>query len=411
MTSLLKGAQHSDSRQRIRSFAGGALTRPVTDLGTERPVTSPRASATSHRSLILVTSYPGQPSCAELERQAAAGERPRKDYIELARLLGGDVVDDSYFTQKSTAVARIIGRVGGQPAAQVVEALIRGGDYVHIFAWAERIGLPLAFLHKIARIDRDLVLIAHWPSGAGKAFMLKRLEVHTQLRAIVGYSSAQLEIAASRLAVPRDKLHLLLQPVDEGFWRPSPSAPNNLICSVGSTGRDYETLFSAVRGLDVELRVAVGRSDVADPMLERHLLRVGLPPNTKIRHMSPLELRDLYSSSRFAVLPLVDVEFDAGVTALTEAMAVGRAVIVTGTRGQIDVMEDGVQGIYVPPRDPGALRHAIEYLLAHPEEADRMGRAGRALVEKRHRLTSYVESLAAILRREDVPSASLVPGR
>ena len=55
--------------------------------------------------------------------------------------------------------------------------------------------------------------------------------------------------------------------------------------------------------------------------------------------------------------------------------------------------------------------HAIEYLLAHPEEADRMGRAGRALVEKRHRLTSYVESLAAILRREDVPSASLVPGR
>ena len=53
---------------------------------------SPRAGRwpTDHRTLILVTTYPGQPSCAELEREAAAGERPRKDYVELARLVRGD---------------------------------------------------------------------------------------------------------------------------------------------------------------------------------------------------------------------------------------------------------------------------------------------------------------------------------
>ena len=78
----------------------------------------------------------------------------------------------------------------------------------------------------------------------------------------------------------------------------------------------------------------------------------------------------------------------------------GKAVIVTRTRGQIDVIQDGVQGIYVPPRDPHALRAAIEYLLAHPEEAERMGRAGRALAEERHTLTGYVERLAATLRGE-----------
>jgi glycosyltransferase involved in cell wall biosynthesis len=101
-------------------------------------------------------------------------------------------------------------------------------------------------------------------------------------------------------------------------------------------------------------------------------------------------------------MPLDDVESDAGVTALTEAMAMGKAVIVTRTRGQIDVIEDGRQGIYVRPRDPRALRSAIEYLIAHPEEADRMGRAGRALVEQRHTLTEYVERLASIVRGEAV---------
>jgi glycosyltransferase involved in cell wall biosynthesis len=113
-----------------------------------------------------------------------------------------------------------------------------------------------------------------------------------------------------------------------------------------------------------------------------------------------VELRDLYASARFAVLPLEDVESDCGVTALTEAMAMGKAVILTRTRGQIDVIEDGVQGMYVRPHDPQALRAAIEYLLAHPEEADRMGRAGRALAEERHTLTGFVEQLAATVRGE-----------
>jgi glycosyltransferase involved in cell wall biosynthesis len=356
-----------------------------------------RARSTGHRALILVTSYPGQPTCAELQREAAAGRGPRKDYVEIARLLGADVVDDSYLGRKATPVARVVARIAGRPAGEVVEAFLRGGDYDHVFAWPERIGLPLALLHQIAHVDRDVVVVAAWPSRGGKAFMLRRLQVHRRLRAIVCCSSAQLEIAATRLGVPRDKLHLLLQPVDELFWRPSPRAPARLICSVGSTARDYETLFSATRGLDLDVRIAVGRGDLRDRALERRLEAM-LPLNTTMEHLSPAELRDLYASARFVVLPLEDVEFDAGVTALTEAMAMGKAVIVTRTRGQIDLVEDGVQGIYVRPRDPGALRAAIEHLLAHPEEAERMGRAGRRLIEEHHTLTAYVERLAAVVR-------------
>jgi glycosyltransferase involved in cell wall biosynthesis len=363
------------------------------------------------RTLILVTSYPGQPGCAEFARQAAAGERPRKDYVELARLIDADVVDDEYMTERATRLASVIGLRGSRPDGQVLEAALRGGGYAHICAWTERIGLPLALLHKMARLDRDLTLVSSWLSGVRKALLLRQLRAHTHVRAIVSYGSAQIDIAAARLGVPRHKLHLVLQPVDERFWRPSSAAPSNAICAVGSSGRDYETLFAAFRGLDAPLNIALGAGDRADRALESRLTRAGPPPGTRMRHLRPLELRALYTQARFVVVPLEDVEYDAGATALTEAMAMGKALIVTRTRGQIDLIQDGVQGISVPPGDPRALRAAIDHLVAHPDEAERMGRAGRALAEERHTLDSYIERLAEIVRGEQPASARVDASR
>jgi glycosyltransferase involved in cell wall biosynthesis len=56
-----------------------------------------------------------------------------------------------------------------------------------------------------------------------------------------------------------------------------------------------------------------------------------------------------------------------------------------------------VEGLYVPPGDAPALRSAIDRLIANPEEAARMGRAGRALVERNHTLDGYVARLAGII--------------
>jgi len=108
-------------------------------------------------------------------------------------------------------------------------------------------------------------------------------------------------------------------------------------------------------------------------------------------------LRDLYARARVVVVPLHDVDFDAGVTTITEAMAMGRAVVVTRTRGQVDVVRDGETGLYVPPGDPAALRAAVRYLLDHPAEAARMGRHGRALAESRHTLDGWVTAVADVV--------------
>ena len=390
------------------------------------------------RSVILVSSYPGQASSDELARLAASGLRPRKDYVELARALDADVVDAHYMRERGAPLAKALVKLlpgwVGLTVGQVAEAFLRRRSYGYICAWADRIGLTLALLYKLARSRRDLVLISAWPTGKKKSFFFRRLGVHTHLRAITNSSSLQLEILAERLNVPRQRLHHVGQRVDTQFWRPEDAMDTEFISSVGWEARDYATLAKAVRGLDVDVRVAVGAGDVVfslaadvaeepepegreQPQLypldelmkgtagyrfyrrwRAELGLDGVPENMRFVQLDPLRLRTLYSRSRFVVVPLYDVEFDAGVTTVAEAMAMRKAVIVTQTRGQRDFVRDGENGLYVPPGDPSALRAAIVHLARHPEEAERMGRAGHRFIHEGHTLDHYVRRLAAVIR-------------
>jgi glycosyltransferase involved in cell wall biosynthesis len=60
-----------------------------------------------------------------------------------------------------------------------------------------------------------------------------------------------------------------------------------------------------------------------------------------------------------------------------EAMAHGRPVVATAVGGHLDLVEDGVTGLLVPPGDVGALRKALELLLGDRELRRRLGAAGR----------------------------------
>ena len=73
---------------------------------------------------------------------------------------------------------------------------------------------------------------------------------------------------------------------------------------------------------------------------------------------------------------------------LIEAAAMGRAIVATAIPGAAQVVEDGVNGTLVPPRDASALAVAIEALLGNVEQREtRYGAAkapqGRAGVSTR----------------------------
>lgn len=67
---------------------------------------------------------------------------------------------------------------------------------------------------------------------------------------------------------------------------------------------------------------------------------------------------------------------------LLEGMVWGTPAVVTRVGGNAEVVEDGVQGRVVPPRDPGALAEAITALLTDDAERRRMGEAARRRAER-----------------------------
>lgn len=354
----------------------------------------------------MVPAWAGQAPVSELARQARTGERPRSDYVELARALDADVLDMDYMQQRAHPAARALAGRAMVPA-QVLEAFLRQGQYAHIVARADRMGLPLALLNKLSGRRRDVVLVSVWLSVPKKAVFLSRFKVHSHLSAVLNYSSVQMAYARDRLGVPADMLHHALQPVDERFFAPTDVRLEDYVCAVGSEARDYSTFVRAMSGLDVRAEIAVGSTlflasgDVAETF--RHVvdgaLGAGMPDRVRVRtQLDHRSLRDLYARARLVVVPLQDVDADCGVTVIAEAMAMGKAVVVTATRGQVDLVRHGENGLYVPPGDPAALRAGVQRLLDDPAEACRMGRAGRALVEERLTLDRWVGTVASVTR-------------
>lgn len=104
----------------------------------------------------------------------------------------------------------------------------------------------------------------------------------------------------------------------------------------------------------------------------------------------PLELKRALVFLGFrADVPAVMASFDVlafpshaesfGVV-LIEAMAMGIPVVSTDCDGVLDIVVDGVTGIYVPPKDPVALAAGLKQLIANPGLRSSMGGAGRERV-------------------------------
>ncbi|MCL4534263.1 MAG: glycosyltransferase [Bacteroidetes bacterium] len=82
--------------------------------------------------------------------------------------------------------------------------------------------------------------------------------------------------------------------------------------------------------------------------------------------------------------------------AVLEAMAMCKPAVATDVDGNPEAVVDGVTGLVVPPRQPGALAAAVCRLLAEPALAVAMGQAGRRRIEEQFTLDRMVRRIEQI---------------
>ncbi len=308
------------------------------------------------------------------------------------RTLKTDVLNET-FLSKSSPWRRWLYNLLPFTVSQIVEAFILGGRYDVVISWSERPALLFALVLKLTGSKIRHVALMTWPSRPKKAMVLKWVQSH--ICTLVLWSSVQRDFVVDRLGLPPDKIRMVRNPVDQEFFRPL-NRETDMICSAGREMRDYPTLIEAMRGLDIKCHVAVYLRGKMYDTVKAAISDRTIPSNVTIGNLTDLELRELYARSRFVVIPLLPTDTDNGVTVIAEAMAMGKAVICSRVKGQVDIIKEGVSGLLVPQGDPAALRRAIKHLWDHPELADKMGREGRKIIEEYHTLERFVNDMKEI---------------
>jgi glycosyltransferase involved in cell wall biosynthesis len=124
----------------------------------------------------------------------------------------------------------------------------------------------------------------------------------------------------------------------------------------------------------------------------------------EVRVAGPMAQPDLYREYRTSTvfcLPcrvLDNGDRDGIPNVLLEAMACGLPVISTGVSGIPEAIEDGVNGLLVPPDDPKSLADALLTIKRDRELANRLGAQAKSTVDMRFNADVFADRMARLLR-------------
>jgi glycosyltransferase involved in cell wall biosynthesis len=89
---------------------------------------------------------------------------------------------------------------------------------------------------------------------------------------------------------------------------------------------------------------------------------------------------------------------------IVEAMAAGRPVVATAAGGPLDIIEDQVTGLLVPPQNAALMAKAIQQLLQNREQATMIGQRAQQVAKERFSVEQHVTAVQRIYQKILAPS-------
>lgn len=105
------------------------------------------------------------------------------------------------------------------------------------------------------------------------------------------------------------------------------------------------------------------------------------------------DIPDLLACCDIFVLPTLG---DALPTVLIEALAAGKPIVASNVGGVPEIIENGVNGVLVPPGDSSSLAYACLQLLKNKDQASQMVLAGSQTVWQRFNVDAQIKQLSKI---------------
>ncbi len=255
--------------------------------------------------------------------------------------------------------------------------------------WSNLLGAPAAWLARtpvVISSRRYLADLEWYRPWKDKILSM----VYSLSTFIVVNSQAVKTLLMERHGLRADKIHVIHNGVDvdrfasarEERERLLPGVANDrqlvvVLANMYSPTKGHAHLISAARSLcrsvpevmflmigDGSERLRL-QQQVRELGLEKYFLFLGRRS----------DIPELLACCNMAVLPS---ETESLPNAVLEAMSAGLAVVATSTGGTLEVIDDGVSGLLVPPQSPQLLAAAILRLLQDTQLAHWLGIVGQA---------------------------------
>lgn len=263
-------------------------------------------------------------------------------------------------------------------------------DYIFTFE-CDLVGWAIAFWQTMLRIRKPKHIILQFimrekqqSLKSSAKYLLMRILLSSVYKFVC---SSKNEITYYPKVFKMDEKRFAFIPfhTSEKFLEINESISGLNILSAGRSYRDYGTLLRAVEKCDTELLIVGGEGSV-EKYYTANKVKV-------LENIPQEELKRKMAQAAFIILPLEDREISIGQSILLQAMAMGKAVIVTRTAGTKDYIENGLTGIFVNPKDSEGISKAINILLYDEQYRRALGVSAKEAVRLNYLPKHYVRNV------------------
>jgi len=248
-------------------------------------------------------------------------------------------------------------------------------------------------------LDGGFVKRSAGPLGVGYASLGEAqavLAVNRQFDGFVVASQYMAEVLR-RHGFDGDRVTVLPLFVREPVQSPPVERDERLVLFVGQLvrGKGVDVLFEALSLMHDDVRCVVIGSGNGAPGLQRLAADRGLCNVTFLPRVPQAELASWYGRALCTVVPSRQAESFCLVG--PESFSYATPVVGVNLGAVPEWLDDGRNGLLVPPYDPAALAGALQRLVRDPSLARDLGRRGREDFERRYRADDYARRLARVL--------------
>ena len=300
-----------------------------------------------------------------------------------------------------------ISHIGIRPlSVYKFKKIINKSDY--IVSLTDGFSLSLAFYYTFLETNKHIKLVGAFhklsdydnklPKVFKKIYYKLFLKILKRLDFMIFYGRADRLNSIKNFNIKKEKTFLIKFGVDTLFWEPNKKNNfySNYIFSIGQDpARDLDTLLK----VKTKKKIHIHTSLLTFRNENKFKITNG-SYHKKKNSLSDLQVKKLYQDSFAVVVPLKDVFQPSGYSVTLQAMACGKPVILTKTKGlwAPELFENFKNCILVKPGEVEDIENAIKFLENEKETYKYISEQARKTVEENFSLINANHSTLEIFK-------------